>query len=143
MSVDLNAIGAAIAAKFAAIDGIRGAGVDDLEGLPVLPWVTVLSPTLDISDEPPSNEPLTWVFPCVLFVSAEGGPSRTQRRLRELVPAVVVAWRKERKLGQEAVQDSHLTGGTPDFVPQGEGSLPVYKFDITVQTRENVTRSST
>lgn len=116
--------------------------MSNLDNLPSLPYVLVLSPTIDELERPPAHEYWYVTYPAILFVDQSQGRDGVQRALVALVPSVLIAWTDGLKLGQPLVQECYLTGAAPDTVDVAGETLFVYRFDHAVRFRFPVTRSA-
>lgn len=142
VATDHAAIAAALAAKAAAIAGVRGATHKVPDALPYTPFVVVFPPTRGSLTELLSQDLMTLTFPVFLYLAKPADTGRTLATVYTYVDAFYAAWRTGRTLAVANVQESYLTGHEIDDLPDYEGHYLGIRFHVDVRVRENVSRSS-
>lgn len=142
MANDALGIAAAIAAKGAAIAGVKLGTHEVPDGLTKTPALVVFPPELTV-DEPMSQEVVTWTFRGYLYLARPADTARTLVKVYPFTNAFLVAWRTGRNLGMAGyVQDSWIASIKQDDFPEFGGSWLGLEIAWGVRTRENVSRTS-
>lgn len=141
MATNTLAIAAALATKWGAISGIRGATHLVPDGLTFTPFAVVFPPADGVLTEYMEQDFIESTFETLLYLEKPADTGRTLALVYPYLDSAVVAFRTGRTLGG-LVQEAFLRGWTLDDLSDYEGRFLGIRFRVGVRTRENITRTA-
>jgi hypothetical protein len=140
MATDFLAIADALATKFAAISGIRGATAEVPDAIAMTPYVVVFPPN-GLLTRPLSQDVVETDFPSHLYLARPADTGRTLKLVYPYLESVLTAFRTGITLGGLATE-TFVESWEIDDMPDYEGRFMGIRFKVKVRSRENISRTS-
>ncbi len=129
-----QAIAAAVAAKTAAVTGMRGASANTINALPASPWAVVGNHRGTF--EAGAFEEMTYTFTMHTFVERTGDDDQTQATVNDLLDAIIAAFRSGITLGTTVAQ-TRITAWNTDLYQE----TATAKYQVLETTLEILVKS--
>lgn len=128
--MNTNALATAIAAKAAAIAGMRGTSAVTPETIPATPW-TVVGPHSAAYEAGPMDK-VRYTFPLRCYVQRTSSAERVQVTANDLVDAFVTAFRNGLTYGGTVAEGRITSWDTDLYATVGEAEYQVIEFSLFV-----------